>query len=135
MYVPTTAKLLEAFENNQSNRTIPSATINTVKLGNGNTALLSYDWARIAEVTPSGDILVYEGHYGTSKTTDNHINRVKGYFDNYETLSANPVDGNVPDTIQYAGNYVSSFESLSPVESMANENVRSKMRRRLKNRR
>jgi len=135
MYVPTTAKLLEAFENNRVGRTIPSSTINTVKLANGNTALLSYDWARIAEVTPAGNILVYEGHYGTSDTTDNHINRVKNYFDDYETLSANPVDGDVPDTIQYAGNYVSGFESLSPIESAANESVRSKMRRRLKNRR
>jgi hypothetical protein len=135
MYVPTTANLLEAFENNQSGRTIPSCTVNTVRLGNGNIALLSYDWARIAEITSSGDVMVYEGHYGTSKTTDNHINRVKDYFDNYETLSANPVDGNVPKTFEYTGNYISGFDTLSPIESTARENVRSTMRRRLKNRR
>ena len=135
MYVPTTAKLLEAFENNQPGRTISSCTINTVRLGNGNTALLSYDWARIAEVTASGDVVVYEGHYGTTKATDNHINRVKNYFDDYETLSGSPVDGEVPETIQYAGNYVSGFDSLSPIESTTRENVRSTLRRRLKNRR
>ncbi len=135
MYVQNTAKVLEAFEKNQANRTISSATINTVRLANGNTALLSYDWARIAEVTSSGDIVVYEGHYGTSKTTDNHINCVKDYFDDYETLNANPVDGSVPETIQYAGNYVSGFKSLSPIENTTSETVRSEMRRRLKNRR
>jgi len=112
MYVPTTANLLEAFENSQPGLTIPSCTVNTVRLGNGNIALLSYDWARIAEITSSGDVLVYEGHYNTSKTTDNHINRVKNYFDNYETLSASPVDGDVPKIVEYTGNYVSGFESI-----------------------
>lgn len=137
MYVNTTANLLEAFDNHTPNRTIPSQSINTVRLGNGNTALLSYDWARIAEVTPAGDILVYEGHYGTSKTTDNHIDRVKDHFDDARltTLKSNPVDGTVPESIEYAGNYVGDFESLSPVEQNAQESVRTTMKRRLKHRR
>jgi hypothetical protein len=135
MYVQNTSQLLEAFENNQPNRTISSHTINTVTLPNGNIALLSYDWARIAEITNNGDVLVFEGHYDTTATTDNHINRVKDYFgDKVVTMSSKPVDGPVPETIEYAGNYVGGFDNLSPIEQNAHESVRTQMKRRLKSR-
>jgi hypothetical protein len=138
MYVSNTAKLLESFANRESGKKLRTGSLNTVELPNGNVALLSYDWARIAEVTRFGDVVIYDGHRGVSRTTTRHINRVTEYFSDYDAVfnrKTAPIDNSIPETIQYVDQYVGDYyESPSAVESLATDNVRSTMRRRLSNR-
>jgi len=136
MYVDTIRSLLESADSNRTGLTIPSCTLNTVRLPNGNVGILSYDSARVGEITQNGDVYVYEGHRGMSRTTDGHLRRITDHFDDARLVSrpANPMDGPVPETIKYAGNYIGGYDEMSGVESLANEDVRTTMRRRLKHR-
>jgi len=133
MYVNTIADLFESADMNQSDKAIPTNNLNTVRLPNGNVGILSYDWARIGEIEPTGDVIVYEGHRGHTHTTDCHLTRLQNHFDDSRIvrLSSNPVDGSVPETIEFAGSYVGGYDSMSPVDEKAQENVRSTMKRRL----
>jgi len=130
----TNADVVRALLTNDAAARNKQNTLNTARAANGNTVLLSYDWARIAEVTPDGDVIVYDGHQETSTTTKNHIRTVTDVVesDRIERLSSRPVDGQVPECFEYVGNYIGGFENLSPVEAQAFESVRSTMRRRLK---
>jgi len=138
MYVSNTDKLLESFANKESGKKLRTGSLNTVELPNGNVALLSYDWARIAEITRFGNIVIYNGHRGVSRTTTRHINRVTEYFDGADSVfqqKSAPIDNSIPETIQYVDSYVGDYyESPSAVESLATDNVRTTMRRRLSNR-
>jgi len=138
MYVSNTDKLLESFANREIGAKLRTGTLNTVGLPNGNVALLSYDWARIAEITRFDDVVIYDGHRGVSRTTTRHINRVTEHFDDYDavfTQNSAPIDNSIPETIQYVDEYVGDYyETPSSVESLATNHVRTTMRRRLSNR-
>lgn len=125
--------VLNHFTNGDAGVTVRHNSLNTARLPNGNTALLSYDSARIAELTGDGDVIIYEGHYGLSQTTSGHLNRIAEYVndDRIVRLSSSPIDGTIPPTFEYVDNYVGSFEDMSPVEQDAYEDVRSTMNRRL----
>jgi len=133
----TNADVVRALLANDAAARNKQNTLNTARAANGNTVLLSYDWARVAEVTPEGDVIVYEGHEGRhSTTTDDHVNLVRDVVeeDRLDPVSLAPQDGTIPPTFKYAGNYVGGFENMSPVEQNAFEEVRTTMRRRLKSR-
>lgn len=133
---PTTTRnvstIIEMFADATTDESYADNRLMTRETESGNVALIGYGWQKLAEYDESeGQVTVFFGHKGVSKTVTRWLNKVLNSTVDRRTVQIShesPVVREPPEASNYIGHYVGDFKNMSPVEKVAKRIVEKSLR-------